>query len=829
MAATAAASLSLALVVLRFYKPLLYRITTRLKGPLFFFIMQQIQNIKQRILGPEVPHTPASACANDSDDSTCSSSVHSRMNKHLFDSNDSFSLNKIRENNQLITHVLYYWFGQYASIPEALKNLWMVSAHSTEKVLVVDEDIYEEFGNLLKELSREDSARYDEWCNDTELYGYRGKLAAVVVLDQMSRHVHRHLKARHRTDAALPEQSQLDYLAFKTSTLLVRQHADEFHAGMIPTPQFIFGVMPYRHSSTIETVSFVQGQIAIMTELVDDYDGMVKRFRKATNRRMALLQDEARRSGEDGEEKKLFDETDILECEAFTVDMEPSKKHEVHCTIANFLADRGIFPCNNENEMKSTMPTPVLVSLSGGVDSMVIVSVLSYLVGSCLYNLDVRAVHIDYANRAESAAEAAFCERYCRERNVAFGCRRIEEVTRGLTARDEYEAVARKARFDMYRWTIQDAIDDTGANGQIGVFLGHHRGDLRENVLSNAHKGCGPLDLSGMTSVSMNDGVALFRPLLSLEKKDIFDYAHKFGVPYFKDTTPHWSTRGKLRTKLMPLLEEIYGEGSMNNLSNLAVESDACRELLHKVAMGPFLDQVEHKSMGLMFNTDAWKDQGLFFWKFVLRSALHSAGIGMFSDKSVASFLERVQANPRKVGWLQCRKDCGVYLREDGKVYVFLPSVIPWQKNESFECAGKKLDIGADNSLQFGPWKVTAVIDQEASKATSDSKEEKLCRRAILSMDKFMEGTIEYHIESQILSTAKGPTPLVFQTLSKATRPRCWKSHDLKLQEKLPIASVDDTTAAALRDVQDVKTGEVTEFSRVVIKVTLDLCMDMVS
>ena len=43
-------------------------------------------------------------------------------------------------------------------------------------------------------------------------------------------------------------------------------------------------------------------------------------------------------------------------------------------------------------------------------------------------------------------------------------------------------------------------------------------GDLRENVISNAHKGCGPLDLSGMTAVSKNDGVTLFRPLLPLEK-----------------------------------------------------------------------------------------------------------------------------------------------------------------------------------------------------------------------------------------------------------------------------------------------------------------------
>jgi tRNA(Ile)-lysidine synthase TilS/MesJ len=68
--------------------------------------------------------------------------------------------------------------------------------------------------------------------------------------------------------------------------------------------------------------------------------------------------------------------------------------------------------------------------------------------------------------------------------------------------------------------------------------LGHHRGDLRENVLSNAHKGCGPLELSGMTAVSKNDGVAIYRPLLPLEKASIFDYAHKFGVPYFKGKLP---------------------------------------------------------------------------------------------------------------------------------------------------------------------------------------------------------------------------------------------------------------------------------------------------
>ena len=77
----------------------------------------------------------------------------------------------------------------------------------------------------------------------------------------------------------------------------------------------------------------------------------------------------------------------------------------------------------------------------------------------------------------------------------------------------------------------------------------------------------------------------------------------------------------------------------MNNLSNLATESDECRELLHKSMIGPFLERVVRSPMGITFETTPWKNQPSFFWKFVLREALHSVGLGMFSDKSVMAFL----------------------------------------------------------------------------------------------------------------------------------------------------------------------------------------------
>ena len=165
---------------------------------------------------------------------------------------------------------------------------------------------------------------------------------------------------------------------------------------------------------------------------------------------------------------------------------------------------------------------------------MVIASVLAYLRDHAGFShLSVVAVHIDYANRPESKAESDYVQHYCELKGIRFVVRRIEEVTRGVTARDEYEQRARQMRYGLYR-TVAQQSSEGGAI--VGVMLGHHRGDLRENVLSNAHKGCGPLDLSGMTAVSQNDGVTIYRPLLPLEKTEVFDYAHRYGVPYFKGT-----------------------------------------------------------------------------------------------------------------------------------------------------------------------------------------------------------------------------------------------------------------------------------------------------
>jgi tRNA(Ile)-lysidine synthetase-like protein len=572
------------------------------------------------------------------------------------------------------------------------------------------------------------------------------------------------------------------------------------------------------------------------------------------------------------QQQQQFTEDDILECGYF-LPAHPSTApihHIVYTTIQRFLdqyvmkfkqnvlklstfdnttpvssslsssSSSPLVPSDHNAFLQPPQPQPqphrnyIIISLSGGVDSMVICAVLAHLqqYNTQYQNLQIIAIHIDYANRPESYQESKFVQHYCQDvlGNVSYHCRRIDEVTRGITARDQYERIARDIRYQFYRDIIElyySSTNDVNPNGiesssnshnigkrrpttvtdTIGVMLGHHRGDLRENVLSNAHKGCGPLDLSGMTAISHNDGVILLRPLLPLEKSFIFDYAHKFGIPYFKDTTPHWSTRGKLRNKLLPLLEEIYGEGSMNNLSNLAVESDECRALLHNVMIQPFLDSITYQPMGISFPTSSWIHQGLYFWKIVLREALHSAGLGMFSDKSVESFVKRVCCTNIHEGWLQCRKDYGVYLRTDGCIFVLYPASFPWGNPpsvksviDSWTLPYTHVDCTDENTIvHVGPWTVTT----RRYKFTRQDANEKLEQSAFKTMEEFMEGEFEYWLEIpphvgivqsgnnlndnlQSLNISDR-TQLIFTTFVKSTRPKAWKGIDPKIQDALPL------------------------------------------
>ncbi len=146
-----------------------------------------------------------------------------------------------------------------------------------------------------------------------------------------------------------------------------------------------------------------------------------------------------------------------------------------------------------------------------------------------------------------------------------------------------------------------------------------------------------------MSEVSVTNNVNVWRPLLSHSKEEIYEFAHKYGVPYFKDTTPSWSTRGKLRNKLIPLLIDMYGEGCLRNLSILAKASDELSVMVHQTIYDPFLSSIERYPSGISVNVLPFINQSVSFWREMLKEIMHSMQMSLVRDKAVQNFVERIQ------------------------------------------------------------------------------------------------------------------------------------------------------------------------------------------
>ena len=202
----------------------------------------------------------------------------------------------------------------------------------------------------------------------------------------------------------------------------------------------------------------------------------------------------------------------------------------------------------------------ILVSLSGGVDSMVLLEILTNI------KFDIICCHINYNNRDESKKEKDFLIEYCNCKNIKLEYIDME-ITRDLIKRDVYENLSKKTRYDFYKKICDD-------NKIEGVFLGHHEDDLSENIFNNIMRGGREItDLSVFKEENIILGVKVFRPLLNIKKDEIYKIAHEYQIPYFKDTTPDWSCRGKMRRKIFPECEDCYGKNYNNSLLKIGKEN----------------------------------------------------------------------------------------------------------------------------------------------------------------------------------------------------------------------------------------------------------------
>jgi tRNA(Ile)-lysidine synthase len=187
----------------------------------------------------------------------------------------------------------------------------------------------------------------------------------------------------------------------------------------------------------------------------------------------------------------------------------------------------------------------ILVGLSGGVDSVVLLHLLHQLAERFSWQLS--ALHVHHGISPNADAWAKFCTGLCGQYFIPL---RIEHVDIAPLRSHGIEAAARKLRHAAFYRQPCDF-----------VVLAHHADDQAETLLLQLLRGAGVRGASAMPMLARRAGAPdLLRPLLHCSRQEILDYAAAHGLQWIEDesNSNDCYPRNYLRHRVMPLLDRHF-------------------------------------------------------------------------------------------------------------------------------------------------------------------------------------------------------------------------------------------------------------------------------
>ena len=211
----------------------------------------------------------------------------------------------------------------------------------------------------------------------------------------------------------------------------------------------------------------------------------------------------------------------------------------------------------------------LILSLSGGIDSMVLADLLlkakaDFVVAHCNFHL----------RGEESDCDERFVRDYAERNGLTLYVKQFDTVDYAKTHGVSIEMAARELRYAWFEELRQQL-------GYDYIAVAHHADDQLETFFINLLRGSGIRGLKGMRPVNGN----IIRPLLDVSREEIHQYAVENGVQWREDHTNAETRflRNKIRHELLPVIDSISKEGRasvLKSINHLASENELYRELL---------------------------------------------------------------------------------------------------------------------------------------------------------------------------------------------------------------------------------------------------------
>lgn len=161
----------------------------------------------------------------------------------------------------------------------------------------------------------------------------------------------------------------------------------------------------------------------------------------------------------------------------------------------------------------------LLIAVSGGIDSMVLVHTLK-IIRSYGYSNSLRVVHINHNSRVGQDREESFVHEYCKH----LGIECVSTTLSDLDPNRNFEYHARLKRYDAFYQL---------ANDNEKIVLAHHIDDSFEWTMLQSLRSS---SIEGLVGIPVVNG-RVIRPFMCVTKQQIRNYAGMYDLPFVEDPT----------------------------------------------------------------------------------------------------------------------------------------------------------------------------------------------------------------------------------------------------------------------------------------------------
>lgn len=191
------------------------------------------------------------------------------------------------------------------------------------------------------------------------------------------------------------------------------------------------------------------------------------------------------------------------------------------------------------NSLNISKQEPIVVAVSGGVDSMVLID---YLVKN---NYNVILVHFNHQTRLTNLRDERLITEYAEMNNLTYYIFKLN-IKKG-----NFHDEARKQRYQKLRYVARN-------NNAKVIATAHQLDDLAETILMKLTRGSNLYGYAGIHPFYEEKGFTYIKPLLYTTKESILKYATDNNVLYFDDETNYRDDylRNRYRHTVMPILKQ---------------------------------------------------------------------------------------------------------------------------------------------------------------------------------------------------------------------------------------------------------------------------------